>query len=197
MTIREAEKKQDEFDEMLGGLTTHSAKKKEYMEAKNKLLNNAKYFYKGREKIIEGFKNGIFPLNYNEEEGQTRYEEEENNIRNKNGLIDYKRLERLIDLKNKGTNDKLVWKYFQVQDLGALLKKLRRLKNTKNKSQLSLVKSGLIDLKDDIKKMSKYERETEKPNEIVSIVEKILEFNNQNQRGQGLQIKCLVDYQIL
>ena len=74
---------------------------------------------------------------------------------------------------------------------------MRRLKNTKNKSQLSLVKSGLIDLKDDIKKMSKYERETEKPNEIVSIVEKILEFNNQNQRGQGLQIKSLVDYQIL
>ena len=123
MTIREAEKKQDEFDRMLGGLTTHSAKKKEYMEAKNKLLNNAKYFYKGREKIIEGFKNGIFPLNYNEEEGQTRYEEEENNIRNKNGLIDYKGLERLIDLKNKGTNDKLVRKYFQVQDLGALLVK--------------------------------------------------------------------------
>ena len=86
-------------------------------------MNNAKGFYKGREKIIEGFKNGIFPLNYNEEEGQTRYEEEENNIRNKNGLIDYKGLERLIDLKNKGTNDKLVRKYFQVQDLGALLVK--------------------------------------------------------------------------
>ena len=49
---------------------------------------------------------------------------------------------------------------------------MRRLKNTKNKSQLSLVKSGLIDLKDDIKKMSKYERETEKPNEIVKYCRK-------------------------
>ena len=71
------------------------------------------------------------------------------------------------------------------------------MKNTKNKSQLSLVRSGLIDLKDDIKKMSQYEKETEKPNEIVNIVEKILEFNNKNQRGQELQINCLVDYQIL
>ena len=58
---------------------------------------------------------------------------------------------------------------------------MRRLKNTKNKSQLSLVRSGLIDLKDDIKKMSQYEKETEKPNEIVNIVEKILEFNNKKE----------------
>ena len=55
------------------------------------------------------------------------------------------------------------------------------MKNTKNKSQLSLVRSGLIDLKDDIKKMSQYEKETEKPNEIVNIVEKILEFNNKKE----------------
>ena len=27
-----------------------------------------KKFYKGREKIIDGFKNGIFPLNYDERE---------------------------------------------------------------------------------------------------------------------------------
>ena len=188
MTIREAEKKQDEFDGMLGGLTTHSAKKKEYMEAKNKLLNNAKYFYKGREKIIEGFKNGIFPLNYNEEEGQTRYEEEENNIRNKNGLIDYKGLERLIDLKNKGTNDKLVRKYFQVQDLGALLEKLKKSKSNTKRSyiQVALIKNGLTDLKEEIKDMSEQEKETENPNEIKDF-EKILEFNRQ-QQAQGLKI---------
>ena len=148
------------------------AKKKEYIEAKNRLLNNAKDFYKGREKIIEGFKNGIFPLNYNEEEGQTRYEEEENNIRNKNGLIDYKGLERLIDLKNKGTNDKLVRKYFQVQDLGALLEKLKKSKSNTKRSyiQVALIKNGLTDLKEEIKDMSEQEKETENPNEIVDIV---------------------------
>ena len=35
--------------------------------------------------------------------------------------------------------------------------------------------------------MSKEEKETERPNEIVNIVEKILEFNRQ-QSGQGLKI---------
>ena len=43
------------------------------------------------------FKNGIFLLVYEEEEEeeeeqQTRYEKEESNIRNENGLIDYKNL---------------------------------------------------------------------------------------------------------
>ena len=36
--------------------------------------------------------------------------------------------------------------------------------------------------------MSKYEKETEQPNEIVDIVENILEFNNQNEEGKGLKI---------
>ena len=83
-----------------------------------------KKFYKGREKIIEGFKNGIFPLNYDKEEEQTRYEEEESNIRNENGLIDYKKLERLINIKNRG----IMMKHFQIQDMGALLNKLKKLK---------------------------------------------------------------------
>ena len=37
-----------------------------YVEAKNKLLNDAKNFYEGREKTIEGFQNKVFPLYYNE-----------------------------------------------------------------------------------------------------------------------------------
>ena len=31
-------------------------------------------------------------------------------------------------------------------------------------------------------------KETEKPNEIMDVVEKILEFNKQNQEGHGLKI---------
>ena len=44
--------------------------------------------------------------------------------------------------------------------------------------------------------MSEQEKETENPNGIIDIVEKILEFNRQ-QQGEGLtikhQTKCLVD----
>ena len=70
-------KKQNEFDGVLGALNVYSAKKKQYTDAKNKLLDNAKIFYKGREKIIKGFKNGIFPLNYDEREEQESRDKEE------------------------------------------------------------------------------------------------------------------------
>ena len=39
-----------------------------------------------------------------------------------------------------------------------------------------------------LKKCLKIKKKTEHPNEIVVIVEKILEFNNQNQEGKGLKI---------
>ena len=71
------EKKQNEFDGVPGALNVYSTKKKQYTDAKNKLLDNAKFFYKGREKIIEGFKNGIFPLNYDEREEQESRDKEE------------------------------------------------------------------------------------------------------------------------
>ena len=51
-----------------------------------------------------------------------------------------------------------------------------------------MIKSGLSDLKDEIEKMSEDEIEIEKPYKIVDIVKKILQFNRQNQKGQGLKI---------
>ena len=135
------------------------------------------------------FKNRIFPFNYDEAwEEQMRFEREEkerlNNMKNKNGLIDYKILHNYIII-----NDELVRKYFLVQDLGSLLKKLQRLKKNreKNKIQADLINSGLKDLKKEIEDMSEEEKKTENPNEIVNLVEKILEFNRQ-QQGQGPKI---------
>ena len=47
------------------------------LKQKNKLLNNVKNFYEGREKTIEGFKNEIFPFYYDEEyEEQMKVERE-------------------------------------------------------------------------------------------------------------------------
>ena len=43
-------------------------------------------------------------------------------------------------------------------------------------------------MKSAIESMSEEEKEIEKPNEIADIVEKILEFNKQNQTGVGLKI---------
>ena len=46
-----------------------------------------------------------------------------------------------------------------------------------------------------LKEISEDENKTEQQNEIVDIVEKILEFGNQNQEGNGLKI--LTPYQMI
>ena len=51
-----------------------------------------------------------------------------------------------------------------------------------------IVDRGLKDIKKEIKEISIEEREIEKPDKIVEIVEEIFKFNKQNQEGQGLKI---------
>ena len=51
-----------------------------------------------------------------------------------------------------------------------------------------MIKSRLVDLKNEIKKISENEKEIENPDELVNFVEKILDFNNQNLEGQGIKI---------
>ena len=58
----------------------------------------------------------------------------------------------------------------------------------KNNKLVSVINSGLKDLKKGIEEMSKEERENKKPDKIVEIVEEILKFNKQNQEGQGIKI---------
>ena len=65
----------------------------------------------------------------------------------------------------------------------------------KNNDLVIMIKSGLSYLKKVIENMSEEEKEIEKPNEIVDLVEKILDFNDQTQREQGAKI--LIPNQIL
>ena len=68
-----------------------------------------------------------------------------------------------------------------LQNLEALLEKLIKTKNNaeKNEIQVNLIKSGLRFFKEETEDMIKEEKETEKPKEIVNIVENILELNIQ------------------
>ena len=66
-TIDEMERKQDEFSAVIIALKNYAQGDNKYVEAKNKLLNNVKNFYEGREKIIERFKNEVFPFSYDKE----------------------------------------------------------------------------------------------------------------------------------
>ena len=54
---------------------------------------------------------------------------------------------------------------------------------TKNNELVSVINSGLKDLKEEIKKMSEAVKEIEDPELMVNIIEKILKFNKQNQQG--------------
>ena len=70
-----------------------------------------------------------------------------------------------------------------------MAKKLYETKSkNKNNELVEQIKSRWSDLKYKIKEMSEHEKEREKPNKILKIVEEILEFNKQNQSGKGLKI---------
>ena len=58
----------------------------------------------------------------------------------------------------------------------------------KNNELVKLIISGLKDLKEKIKKMFQAEIKIKDLESIVEFVEKILEFNEQNQQGKGFKI---------
>ena len=59
---------------------------------------------------------------------------------------------------------------------------------SKNNRLVTMIKSKLDDLKNEIEDMDNEEKEIEDPGKIRDIVERILGFNNLNQKGQGLKI---------
>ena len=70
-----------------------------------------------------------------------------------------------------------------------MLKDLYGINDEKKNSKLvDVIKSGLSDLKNETENMDEEEKETEKPNEIIDVVEEIIEFNQQKQGGKGLKI---------
>ena len=94
-----------------------------------------------------------------------------------------------IENKSKTINYNLFKEYFNFEPSTVLTKQLYKIKNKKENNELvNVIKSGLIDLKDEIKKMSKEEIENEKPDKILKVVEEILKFKKQKQQGLGLKI---------
>ena len=81
--------------------------------------------------IINAFENIKF--SFYPEESRFEDKDDDDDIRDKNGLIDYKELDRLIFLKERNINNELVKEHFLDQNLATLLKKLKRFKNTEIK----------------------------------------------------------------
>ena len=79
--------------------------------------------------------------------------------------------------------------YFNFEVPSALAKKLFKTKYKKGNIELvELIRARWSNLQDEIKKMSEDEKETEKPDKILNIVEEILIFNRKKQSAEGLKI---------
>ena len=136
--------------------------------------------------LISFFEKGIFQYKGNvfktkEEESEEESEEElEERV---------KKFIKYIENESKSINYDLFKKHFNFIVPSALIRQLYEIKNRKENNQLvNTIRSGLTDLKDKILKMSEDEKEIEKADKILKIVEEILDFNNkQNQLGKGLK----------
>ena len=153
-------------------------KKKKKMEGKNRVLKSAKKLFDVRKDIIGFFEEGTFPSKDN-----VFKTKEENSQENKLEKIkdDYKNFFKSIEDETKDVSYELFKEYFNFEVPHALAKKLYKTKTKKENNQLvKLIKVRWINLKDEIKKISEDEKETEKPDKILKIVEEILIFNREN-----------------
>ena len=90
--------------------------------------------------------------------------------------------------KETGIDNAIFQNHFSFQRPSDMLKAVYTTNDKKKNNRLvNVIKSGLSDLKNGIEDMGEKEKEIEKPNEVIDVVEKILEFNKQNQSGQGLK----------
>ena len=129
-----------------------------------------------REEIIKAFKNGIFLYIDNKVEKESEEESEEEESKEKK--LDENEFLKNIEDESKAFNYELFEKHFNNAVPSALAKKLFETKDKKQNNDLvKLIKSGLHDLKNEIKEMSEEEIEIEKPDKILRIVDEILDFN--------------------
>ena len=87
ITIQEVVREQDELNAIIDVLEDYIPRDDKYIEAKNKLLNNVKKIYERTEKIIEWFKDGIFPSLRDLKEEIKDMAEEKKQIENSDDIV--------------------------------------------------------------------------------------------------------------
>ena len=113
----------------------------------------------------------------------------ENEEEEKEQIFNPNKFNKWVNKQESDINKELFKNHFFFQTPSALLKDLYKTNDKeKNNVLVSVINSGLKDLKEKIKEMSEEERKIEKPDKIVKIVKKILNFNKQDQEGKGLKI---------
>ena len=120
--------KQDEFNSILDALNNYSPKTQKYIETKNSLLNNAKNFYKGREKVIEGFKEGVFLL-------KSDGEFEQQQTSKKPIKTDVNAFNEWINKAEIDINRELLKKHFNFQRLSSMVNYLYKTNDRKKNNE--------------------------------------------------------------
>ena len=153
-----------------------------------------KTFTKGEKKLLKGLKTKYFHFvmmkststerelkqkKKKKVEERKKKKEQEKQDEKTTGLNKFNKwiIDEEIDL-----NKELFKKYFNFQRPSDMLMLLNKTNDeTKNNELVNMINSGLKDLKEEIEKMTKKEKEVEDPELIVEIVEKILKINEENQ----------------
>ena len=150
---------------------------KKKKEEKNRVLESERKLFDARDDIIDLF------------EKKTQEEEESEQNKLEKVKDDYKIFVKYIEDESKDISYELLENLFYFSVPTVLVKELYETKDKNEDNELvNVIKSGIIDLKDEIKKMSKEEKENEKPDKILKIVEEILKFNKQKQLVLWLKI---------
>ena len=97
----------------------------------------------------------------------------------------FKKIKDEIITAERHINDEIFWKFFNHQIPSYLLKDLLEGKLAKNKELVNNINDALTDLRNVI--IKKETPKNENPNKTINIVEKVLEFNNQ-QKSRRLKI---------
>ena len=163
------------YNKKINSLDAKNKKKLDY----KKLRLSDNYLYLSEEEQEE--QKEIFPI---KSDDKTKQQTSKKPTKDDLIALNKRIIDEEIDL-----NEELFNKYFKIQRPSDMVMYLNKTNDTeKNNEVANLIKSGLKDLKEEIKKMSKEEKEIEDAESIVEIVEQILKFNKQNQQGKGLKI---------
>ena len=149
ITLDEAKNDQTKLGILINKLNNYNPRIPEKINKKNNVLNSANELWDVRKDIITFFEKGIFP--YKGSVFKTKEEEsEEERI---------KKFIKYIENESKSINYDLFKKHFNFNVPSALIKQLYETKNRKKNNELvNVIKSGLSDLKDEIKEMSEDEK---------------------------------------
>ena len=165
ITLDEEIEEQEELRELINKLNDYAPRNSK-KKKKNRVLESAIKLSNARDDIIDLFREKIFP--YKDSAFRTKEEElEEESEKNKLEKIkdNYKKFIEYIENESKGINYDLFKDYFYFVISSTLAKKLYETKDKKKNNRWS-------DLKDEIEKMYGDEKEAEKPDKILEIVER-------------------------